>query len=281
MARLAESGSLQYGIENNNLTNGVARIGASGYIAGTYKDFMAWSSYNVGIEPSCLAARGHLYHAFYKELSSYGYNMTASGDFFSTPDSVASSITGNISMIVDVALTDWTPTVANCLIAKDGVTGGTRSYQVAVRTDGKLQFAHSTNGTAIITAVSTVAPSFIDGQRYHVAVERESVTGKVRFYTGTSHLEMTLLGTEVAGTAGAIFDSAAIVQFGNLAALTFELTGKIFDSEIYSGLQITDPTNALLKVDFDPTDWVSGTTWTSADTGEVWTINGNALVKRT
>ncbi len=281
MARLAESGSLQYAIENNNLTNGVARIGASGYIAGAYKDFMAWSSYNVGVEPSCLAARGHLYHGFYKELSSYGYNMTASGDFFSTPDSVASSITGDISMIVDVALDDWTPTVGNCLIAKDGVSAGTRSYQFAVRTDGKLQFAFSIDGTAIITAVSTVAPSFINGQRYHIAVERESATGKVRFYTGTNHLELTLLGTEVTSTTGAIADTTAIVQFGNLAALSFELSGKVFDSEIYSGLQITSPTTAVMKVDFDPTDWVSGTTWTGVDTGEVWTINGNALVRKT
>lgn len=279
--RLAESGAVQYAKEKHNDINGTSRIGGSGFIAGAFKDFMAWSSSNVGVIPNALSARGHWYLAFYKEFSSYGYNMTSAGDYFSTPDSVANSITGNISMIVDVALTDWTPTVANCLIAKDGVSAGTRSYQFAVRTDGKLQIAFSTTGSNIITAVSTVAPDFVNGQRYHVAVERESVSGKVRFYTGVNHMNMTLLGTEVTATAGAIADTTAVVQFGNLSGLAYELSGKVFDSEIYSGLAVSDRTNAIMKVDFDPTDWVSGSTWVSEDTGETWTLNGNAKVFRT
>jgi hypothetical protein len=279
--RLAESGAVQFAKLEHEVNANPSRLGGSGFIEGSYKDFMDWSSSNVGVVPNGLSARGGWYIDFYKEFSSYGYNMTSAGDFFSTPDSVASSITGNISFIVDASLTDWTPSVGNCLVAKDGVSAGTRSYQFAVRTDGKLQLAFSLTGTTIITAVSTVAPSFIDGNRYHVAVERESATGKVRFYTGTNRLNLTLLGTEVTSTAGAIADTTAIVQFGNLSSLAFELSGKVFDSEIYSGLAVTAKSSAVLKVDFDPTDWVSGSTWVSPDTGETWTLNGNAKIFRT
>ena len=279
--RLAEAGALQYAEEKHNNVNGTSRIGGAGFIAGAYKDFMAWSSSNVGVPPNALSARGHWYLAFYKEFSSYGGNMVAAGDYFSTPDSVANSITGDISIIVDAALDDWTPAVGNCLVAKDGVSGGTRSYQFAVRTDGKLQFAFSTTGTALIVAVSTVAPSFTNGNRYHLAVERESATGKVRFYTGTNHMNMTLLGDEVTTTAGNIYDSTSRLEFGNLSTLSYELVGKIFDSELYSGLAVSDTSNAVMKVDFDPADWTTGSTWVSEDTGETWTINGNARVIRT
>ena len=279
--RLAEAGALQFATSEHEVTNNPSRIGAAGYIEGSFKEFMDWSSYNVGVVPSCLAARGHLYNAFYKELSSYGYNMTAAGDFFSTPDSTASSITGNISFIVDASLTDWTPTVGNCLVAKDGVIPTTRSYQFAVRTDGKLQLAFSVNGSAIITVVSTVATGFTDGNRYHIAVERESATGKVRFYTGTSRLNLVQLGDEVTSTSGTIADTTSVVQFGNLALLSYELTGRVYDSEIYSGLAVTANSSAILKVDFDPTDWTTGSTWVSEDTGEVWTLNGNTKVFRT
>ena len=163
--RLAESGAIQYATQNHEVTANPSRIGGAGFIEGSFKEFMDWSSSNVGVVPNALSARGGWYLDFYKELSSYGYSMTSAGDFFSTPDSVASSITGNISFIVDVALTDWTPSVGNCLVAKDGVSAGTRSYQFAVRTDGKLQLAISSNGTTLITAVSSVAPSFINGNR--------------------------------------------------------------------------------------------------------------------
>jgi hypothetical protein len=43
-------------------------------------------------------------------------------------------------------------------------------------------------------------------------------------------------------------------------------------------LYITDSGNAVMKYDFDPGDWTSGTTFTSRETGEVWTLNGNVAI---
>ena len=211
---------------------------------------------------------------------SYGYNMSVAGDSFSTPNAVANQITGDLTLIVEAALTDWTPTVANVLLAKDGVSAGTRSYQLAVLSTGVLQFSVSLNGSTLTTVSSSVAPSFIDGKRYHIAVERVAATGAVKFYTSPDHITWTQLGTTQSTTAGNIYAGTAQVEFGNLAALSYALVGKIYDSEGYAGLAITSPLSAVIKFDFDPYDWISGTTFTSKETGEVWTLNGNALISK-
>lgn len=207
----------------------------------------------------------------------YGYNMSTAGDSFSTPDSAANSITGDITLVVEAALTDWTPAAVNVLVSKDGVTLN-RSYSLTVQTNGTIRFNYSLLGLTVISITSSVAPSFIDGKKYHVAVERESATGKVRFYTSTDGTNFTQLGTEQTGTSGSIYDGTAPVEFGNLAALSYALVGSIYDSEAYAGLYITNKPAAVMKYDFDPADWVSGTTFTSKETGEVWTLNGNALI---
>jgi len=209
--------------------------------------------------------------------NAYGYNATAAGDYFSTPDSAATSITGNITLIVEAGLTDWTPSTINVLVSKDN--GSTqRSYAMTVQTNGTIRFNYSLTGTSIISVTSSVAPSFVDGKKYHIAVERESATGKVRFYTSKDHRTWTQLGTEQTGTAGAIADTTAQLEFGNLSTFSYALLGNIYDSEGYAGLAITDYANSVMKFDFDPDDWVSGTTFTSKETGEVWTLNGNVLI---
>jgi hypothetical protein len=207
----------------------------------------------------------------------YAYGMTSAGDYVSTPDSAATSITGDITLIVEAALTDWTPAAINVLVSKDGVTLN-RSYSLTVQTNGTIRFNYSLLGATMISITSSVAPSFIDGKKYHVAVEREASTGKVRFYTSPDHITWTQLGTEQTGTSGNIYDGTAQVEFGNLSALSYALVGKIYDSEAYAGLYVTNPASAVMKFDFDPGDWVSGTTFTSRETGEVWTLNGNAVI---
>ena len=206
-----------------------------------------------------------------------GYNMTSAGDYFSTPDSTATSITGDITLIVEAALTDWTPSTVNVLVAKDNISSQ-RSYAFNVQTNGNIRFNYSLNGSSIISVTSSAAPSFIDGKKYHVAVERESATGKVRFYTSKDHRTWTQLGTEQTGTSGAIYDGTARVEFGNLAASSFALVGSVYESEGYAGLAITSPSTSTVKFNFNPDDWTSGTTFTSEETGEVWTLNGNAAI---
>ena len=232
-------------------------------------------------DPTCgTASAAHnyfLYNGPAYTVSAYGYNMTASGDYFSTPSAVANQITGDITLIIELSMNDWTPASVETLVAKDNLAIGGRSYAVNVQTNGAPRLNYSLDGTNIISVTSSAVPAFTDGISAHIAVERESATGKVRFYTSQDHVLWTLLGTEQTGTSGAIFAGNADVQFGNLGALSYALTGKVYQSEIYSGLAISG-SGAIKKVDFNPVDWVSGTTWVSASTGETWTINGSATV---
>lgn len=208
-------------------------------------------------------------------VSAYAGGFTASGDYFSTPDSVANSITGDITLIVEAALDDWTPSAVNVLIAKDSVSAGGRSYALNIQTSGAPRFNFSLDGSTIISVTADAIPAFTDGIRSHIAVERTAATGKVRFYTSPDHITWTLLGTEQTEATGNIFDGNAVVQFGNLASLAYDLKGKIYDSEGYAGLAISG-TGAVMKFDFDPEDSTGGSSWTSSETGEVWTANGGA-----
>jgi hypothetical protein len=208
-------------------------------------------------------------------VSAYAGGFTSSGDYFSTPDSVANSITGDITLIVEAALDDWTPSAVNVLIAKDSVSAGGRSYALNIQTSGAPRFNFSLDGSTIISVTADAIPAFTDGIRSHIAVERTAATGKVRFYTSPDHITWTLLGTEQTAATGNIFDGNAVVQFGNLASLAYDLKGKIYDSEGYAGLAISG-TGAVMKFDFDPEDSTGGSSWTSSETGEVWTANGGA-----
>ena len=209
--------------------------------------------------------------------SKWAYNCTTAGDYFSTPSSTANRITGDLSLLAQVALDDWTPTTVQCLIVKDGVSAGTRSWAFNVQASGVLRLNVSFNGTALFSYDSTVATGFTDRTVHYVGVQRESSTGIIRFYTSEDGRTFTQLGADVAGTAGTLYDATTQpVQFGNLSGLNFALDGKIYDSHVYSGLKFTG--TSTMVMDFDPSNWTTGTTFTGLETGEVWTLNGNAKI---
>lgn len=211
-----------------------------------------------------------------KTISAYGYNFAASGDYFSTPSSFANQITGDLTLVVEAALDNWSPASVQVLVAKDNVSAGGRSYALNIQVGGFPRLNFSVDGTNIISVTCDTAIPAVNGIREHIAVERTASTGKVRFYTSNDMITWTQLGSEITSTTGNIFAGNAPVQFGNLASLSYALQGKVYDSEIYAGLAITG--TATLKVDFDPWEWVSGTTWVASETGETWTINGGALI---
>lgn len=197
------------------------------------------------------------------------------GSYFATPSAVANQITGDITIISYLAMANWQPASTETIIAKDSTVAGGRSYAFNVQATGLPRLNFSTDGTALTSVTSTSPYTYTAGQWAYVAVERTASTGEVRFYTSPDKITWTLLST-VSGAAGAIFASASEVQFGALASTAINLTGSIGDSEIYSGLFISG--TGTLKVDFDPWDYVSGSTWVAADTGETWTIYGTASI---
>ncbi len=74
----------------------------------------------------------------------------------------ATSITGDIDIIVHYEGDDWTPTTIKTLRSKWGAAGN-RSYKFSLNTDGKLRFEWSEDGTAIQTVNADFVTGFSDG----------------------------------------------------------------------------------------------------------------------
>jgi hypothetical protein len=201
------------------------------------------------------------------------------GHYASTPDSAAASVTGDIDIRVKCALTDWTPALTNCLVAKDdGV--GQRSYNFNVQASGALRFFYTNNGNSAVGRIadSSAINTFAASETKWVRVTYASATGKVNFYYSSDGSTWTPLGIEQTITSGAIHDGTAIVELGSQeTGTTNRLTGAIFSAQIYNTIGGTTPV-----VDFNPhRDATTPTgTITSYTTGEIWTINGASSVVR-
>lgn len=191
-----------------------------------------------------------------------------SGNYASTPDSVAASIAGDIDIRVRVAATDYTPG-ANCTkISKWNPTGNQRSYSFDTETTGKLILRTSPNGSTIRTHTSSVATALGDGTTNWLRATRSAATGVVKFYTSSDGITYSQLGADVAGTIEGIFDSTAPVEIGSNSLGTADLfTGRAFYAELRSGI------GGAAIVIFDPSLGAdAGTSW-QASTGETWTLN--------
>ena len=210
----------------------------------------------------------------------FGYLNGVAGNYFSTPDSVAVSITGDIDIRVNAAADDWTPAAAADLISKwgGGGAGTSVSFKLALNTNGTLRLQWSADGSASAGIKdSTVAVPFADMAsgwvRATLDVDNGAAGNDVKFYTSTDGVTWTQLGTTVT-TAGvtSIFDSAAVVMVGARdTGSAGNFFGKTLRAQIYNGIAGT------LVADFNPALFTSGTTFT-ASTGEVWTRNAGAYI---
>ena len=170
--------------------------------------------------------------------SPYGYLYLpgVAGNYASTPDSAALSITGDIDIRCKVALVDWTPSAINMLVAKYGAASH-RSYKLSIGTDGKPVLIVSSDGTADITYTSSATTAVADGATKWVRVTRVSATGVVKFYLSDDGSSWNQLGTDVAGTTGAIFDSDAILEIGTAVAGTLTpAAGKFYRGQVLNGV---------------------------------------------
>jgi hypothetical protein len=254
------------------------RIAGVNYDATLTASFVSGTTYSIalklGADGSQIAVDGVLGTANTTGIEGvqYGKLTGVAGTYFSTPDSVANSITGDIDIRAEIAPTDWTPAAVYAIVSKDAQVATSRSYLLYLNADGTLHFAFSADGTANTADVaSTAATGFTDGSTRWVRATRVAASGNVNFYTSTDGASWTLLGAaDVGTTAGAMFNSTTAVEIGRRNALLY--SGNIYRAQIYNGIDGT------LAVDFNPADYTHGTTWTSSTTEEVYTMNGNAAV---
>lgn len=198
-------------------------------------------------------------------IKSGGLTLRAiSGQFASTSDSAALSVTGDIDIKVKASLIDWTPAVQNTLIHKYG-TAGQRSFWFDVTTGGSLRFRNSSDGTAAIDTISDPL-GFTDGTTKWVRVTMDVNDGAgnrvVKFYTSDDGLTWTQLGTTVTivGTTS-IFDSTTAVEIGSgpSGSAGAMLNGTIYRIIMQSSYDTANNTTSVV-FDKDFSEEPSGTT---------------------
>ncbi len=197
------------------------------------------------------------------------------GCFFSTPDSAANSITGDIDVRARAAAVDWTSAGSGSFMAKRVDGGSQQSWDFAHTTTGALTFGWSLTGSGMAYATSSVVTGFADGAVHYVRATRSAATGDIKFYTSPDGVVWTQLGATRTSTVGALFDSNAAIEVGAHRVAN----GSLFVGTIYRA-QLLNGIDGPVVVDFNPASHVSGATWAS-ETGEVWTTNGNALISAT
>ena len=187
--------------------------------------------------------------------SKYIYLPGSAGNYLSTPDSAALSITGDIDIRVAVAMSDWTPSGSQVLVAKFAESVGD-GYEFYVRSDGLLAFSWEDAVGTISTKLSTVVPTIADGAllliRATLDVNNGAVGHDVKFFTKTSteataradalsNSGWTQLGATVTtAVTTSIKDGTPALNIGREdAGTSFFLSGKIYAAVIKSGIDGT------------------------------------------
>ncbi len=166
------------------------------------------------------------------------------GNNATSPDSVPLSIVGDIDVRAQIAANDWTPSATQAILSKRGNLGNV-SWQFILNTDGTIQFSWSEDGTAILNAVSTAAPSVTDLSvlwvRATLDVDNGAAGRTVTFYTSTNGVTWTQLGNLVT-TAGvtSIFDSTITLGIGVINVSSNSFAGRVYRAQVYAGLTGTD-----------------------------------------
>lgn len=215
-------------------------------------------------------ARGtYRYPTTAPQSGQWGYLPGTASSYFSTPDSAANRITSDIDIRAKIAPDTWTPSGYYNIISK--WVGATYDYTFQFNNTGGTLLLAGNNGA--FAAVSTAATGFSAGVDRWVRVTRVASSGIVTFYTSTDGVSWTQLGASVAGASGNISTNTVSVGVGGNSSGPAPFSGKVYQVQIYNGIDGT------LAVNFNANDYTSGTTWTASTTGETWTRNGNATIQ--
>lgn len=210
-------------------------------------------------------------------------NLPGTTGYASTPDSVATSVTGDIDLRIKLAANDWTPSLIQYPLAKyNAPATGTFLVSIAGGSGGLLGFSWIETSGVVRTVASTVAPTVSDGQaiwlRVTLDVNNDAGGHVVTFYTSPDGAVWTQLGaTRNAGAfTTAIFDgsdSFNVGAYGNTGSGS-PFAGKVYYAEMRNGIDGT------VVASFNAQDAVAGSTsFVSTRTGETWTVNPSASIQ--
>lgn len=267
------------------------RGGYDDYFSGMVANGKTLATYNslTGTNKMFCGTQSGIYDV--SSTSTFGHNYVelpgVAGEYVSTPDSVANSITGDIDIRIRVALDDWTPSLNQGFVNKNLPATNQRSFRFAIETGGKLFFQGTTDGTigTLFFGQSTVAPTVTNGSALWLRVTCDVDDGAghnvITFYTSSEteispdEVTWTQLGDAITNTGTtSFFDGTADLEVGgNHSAGEIPADGKIWYADIRSGIG-----GAPVAV-FDANDALPGATSVlSSETGETWTCNGSVVI---
>lgn len=207
--------------------------------------------------------------------TNYGYTAaTGTTNYFSTPDGTGPNVIRSaFTLTAKLTPTSWAPSVPQYLFSY-GLIGSTFTCSVYLDSDGKIYFNGSTNGTSDAIAGNSAALGFTDGAAGYVRITRNS-SGVPRFYKSANGTDWTNVTASTSGSGSTLYNTTAdFILCGYAGASANSLVGAINWMTLHSGY---DSTTGTLALYFNPADYINGSTFT-ASTGEVWTLNGNALI---
>lgn len=203
--------------------------------------------------------------------TNYLYLPGVAGNTASTPDAAALDITGDLEIVMRVALDDWTPSARNGLLSKMPAAS-TTGYAVEVETTGSIKLIVG-DGTSRINASSV--PAFTDGSAYWLKITYDADNGAsnsvTRFFyaadQATEPSSWTQIGSDVNGTVclpSNVSDSLVLGVRGGVNPAT----GKFFRTIVRNGIGGT----AVFDADFTANTNQSSFTESSSNAATV-TIN--------
>lgn len=193
------------------------------------------------------------------------------GAYVSTPDDAALDVPGDIEIVTRVRLADWTPAADVTPAQKAG------AYGLTLRTTGALRLWVYVGGVLTNMPDSTVTVDSVAAANEWVWLRatRASGSGNTNYYYSLDQVEdaalvnWTALGVQVVGGAGAVTNSANILQLdGSGAAIPFDMQTAL----IRNGIGGTLAAN-FRALDVDP----NAPTGYVDSAGRVWTFAAGPL----
>lgn len=203
----------------------------------------------------------------------YAYFPGLAGNYASTPDSAAVSITGDLDLRIRTALGN-VDVVQGALIQKE--EAGQFSYRFMVAS-GQLGLYLSQDGSTVLpgafSGTSLSAAGFVNGQKFWKRATWRQSDGRVQFFTSAEDVEnsedvtnWTQLGADKTIAIASIFDGSATLYLGTNGSYLHEHS--LYRAQVYAGLAGSD-----LRADFDPSRSAEPHASFVAATGETWTLN--------
>lgn len=192
------------------------------------------------------------------------------GNYVSTPDSVANSITSDIDIRVRAAPTAWG--IEQAFLSKY-VGAGARSFTFRVIATKALRLTMTQAGTTNVTATSSVSVGFADGAVGWVRVTWRASDGRVQFFTSTDGTLWVQLGTDQTIAIASIFNGTMDVEIGSVGVGASSLfAGHIYYAELRNGIDGT----VVQSFDATAVTKIGTRDPSTVAAGGPWTINGAA-----